>query len=121
MYFPYFFNLKNRVYKIMVIEWLKFRVSPQSREKFIKIDDEIWTATLAKCNGFLGKQVWINPQIEDEIVCVIHWETREQWFSVEQKLLDETEKIFADKMGEDQYKLIEEGEYQVRKFLQTPS
>ncbi|MBF2019052.1 MAG: TIGR03792 family protein [Hydrococcus sp. C42_A2020_068] len=100
----------------MVIEWLKFRVSPQSREKFIQKDEEIWTATLAKYPGFLGKEVWINPSAPEEIVLVARWQTREEWKAIPQKDLDETERQFAQAMGEGRYQMIETGEYQVRKF-----
>jgi len=45
----------------MVIEWLEFQVKPEAREKFIQKDQEIWTKFLAKQPGFLGKELWINP------------------------------------------------------------
>jgi hypothetical protein len=32
---------------MMVIEWLKFRIQPEIREKFIEQDQAIWTKTLA--------------------------------------------------------------------------
>jgi uncharacterized protein (TIGR03792 family) len=100
----------------MVIEWLKFRVSPESREKFIQKDGEIWTATLAKYTGFLGKEVWINPSVPEELAIVIRWQTREDWKAVPKDVLDETERQFHRAMGEDSYQMIETGEYQVRKF-----
>lgn len=103
----------------MVIEWLKFKVEPQCKEKFIEKDEQTWTATLAKYSGFLGKEVWINPFIDDEIILVIHWETRQDWSAVPQKVLEDTERQFSEQMGKAQYKLIETGEYQVRKFINS--
>jgi len=100
----------------MVIEWLKFKVSPELRETFIQKDEEIWTTTLSKSSGFLGKEVWINPKKQDEVVLVAHWASREAWKSVSADLLKETDRQFSQALGEDTYKLIEEGEYQVRKF-----
>lgn len=105
----------------MVIEWLKFRVSPQSREKFIEKDEQIWTPTLAKYPGFLGKEIWINPFIDDEIILVIHWETREHWSAVPLSVLEKTEGQFSQNMGKDEYKLIDTGEYHVRKFINQNS
>ena len=61
----------------MVIEVLKFKVSPQLREKYIQKDAEIWTAALAKYPGFISKEVWINPNDSTEVVLIIRWETRE--------------------------------------------
>jgi uncharacterized protein (TIGR03792 family) len=100
----------------MVIEWLKFRVVPQSREKFIENDERIWTATLSKYPGFLGKEIWIVPKTENEITLVIRWQTRENWKAVPQDVLMATEQTFAQAMGKNKYQMIETGEYQVRKF-----
>lgn len=100
----------------MVIEWLKFRVAPELREKFIQDDEAIWTAALIKFPGYLGKQVWIDPKVPEEIVLVSHWETMEQWKSIPQSMLDEIEKKFAKKMGKASYKMLEFRQYQIRKF-----
>jgi uncharacterized protein (TIGR03792 family) len=105
----------------MVIEWLKIQVVPELREKYIQKDEEIWTAALAKLPGYVGKQVWIDPNNADKVVLVIHWATREAWKSVPTELLEKTEMKFAQQMGKDTYKIIEEGEYQVRKFPQKPA
>ncbi|XGV96850.1 MAG: TIGR03792 family protein [Leptolyngbya sp. BL-A-14] len=105
----------------MVIEWLKIQVVPELREKYIQKDEEIWTAALAKVPGYAGKQVWIDPNNADKVVLVIHWATREAWKAVPAKLLEATEMEFAQQMGKDNYKIIEEGEYQVRKFPQRPA
>jgi uncharacterized protein (TIGR03792 family) len=100
----------------MVIEWLKFRVPSQSREKFIQKDSDIWTATLAQYPGFLGKEVWINPNAAEDIILVIRWQTREQWKTVPEKVLQETEQKFSQAMGDDEYQMTETAEFQIRKF-----
>jgi uncharacterized protein (TIGR03792 family) len=104
----------------MVIEWLKFRVAPEAREKFIQKDAEVWTAFLATCSGFLGKEIWLDPSANDRIVIVARWQTREQWKSISQELLEQTETRFAQQMGRDRYKMIEMAEYQVPKFPEMP-
>lgn len=104
----------------MVIEWLKIKVSPELREKYIQKDEEIWTATLAKYRGFLGKEVWIDPNKLDEVVLVIHWADREAWKAVPATDLDATEQRFNQEMGDGTHKIIEAGEYQVRKFINQP-
>ncbi|MBC7971292.1 MAG: TIGR03792 family protein [Verrucomicrobia bacterium] len=102
----------------MVIEWLKIQVIPELREKYIQKDDEIWTTALSKFPGYLGKQVWIDPKNADKVVLVIQWASREAWKAVPSKDLEATEMEFARQMGKNTYKIIEEGEYQVRKFPQ---
>jgi uncharacterized protein (TIGR03792 family) len=100
----------------MVIEWLKFQVAEELREKFIQADEAIWTAALAKHSGYLGKQVWISPHTPNEVVIVIHWETLEAWKSFPADVAEATEKRFTEQMGTGTYKLMEGEEYQVRKY-----
>ena len=99
----------------MVIELLKFQVSPEVREKFIQKDEEIWTKFLASCQGFLGKEVWINPLKPSEVILVIHWENREFWKSISQISLDETQAKFEQEIGF-YIPIVEIQEYQVRKL-----
>lgn len=99
----------------MVIEWLKIRVSPELREKFIQKDAEIWTSSLASYPGFLSKEVWINPEAPTEVVIVIRWESREAWKSVPAERLAQIEQEFTRELGEEQ-QIIEAAEYQIRKF-----
>jgi uncharacterized protein (TIGR03792 family) len=100
----------------MVIEWLKFRVAPELREKFIQNDEAIWTAALMEFSSYLGKEVWIDPKAPEEVVIIARWKSLEQWHSIPQSLLDEIEEKFAQKMGEDSYKMLEFRQYQIRKF-----
>lgn len=99
----------------MVIELLKFKMDPAVREKFIQKDEDIWTKALRKYSGFLGKEVWINPNDKGEVTIIVQWETREQWKSIPQKDLDVIEAKF-DSSLDFNYEMIESSEYQVRKF-----
>jgi uncharacterized protein (TIGR03792 family) len=96
----------------MIIEWLRFKVSPEKSEAFIQRDEEVWTAGLKSFPGFLGKETWIDRD-RGEVVMLIRWKTREQWKSVPQSVIDELD----GKMGELQMSIAESREYQVRKFL----
>ena len=102
----------------MVIEWLKFRVDSESRENFIQKDEAVWTASLATYPGFLGKEVWIEPNEPDKVIFTIRWQTREQWKSIPTKDLSEIEQQFSTAMKKMNinYKMIESKEYQIRKF-----
>ena len=99
----------------MVIEWLKFRVTLELREKFIEQEELIWTKLLAKYPGFLGKEIWLNPEVPEEVIIVIHWQTITQWKAIPKTVIEETEKQFQEIIG-DNYKLLESFGYQVRKF-----
>jgi uncharacterized protein (TIGR03792 family) len=98
----------------MTIEWLKFRVSPDFRERFVQADAEIWTPFLSQYPGFVSKEVWISPDDLSEVVQVIQWETFEQWQAIPSAELDRVETQFAEVMG-DTYELLESKRYQVRK------
>jgi uncharacterized protein (TIGR03792 family) len=99
----------------MVIELLKFRIAPEHREKYIQRDAEIWTAALVNYPGFLGKELWINPDNPDELVMVIRWETRELWKSILSEEVDAITERFDKDLGFS-YEMVESSEYQVRKF-----
>jgi uncharacterized protein (TIGR03792 family) len=101
--------------KNMVIEWLKFNVSPELRETFVQKDAEIWTPTLAQYPGFLNKEIWISPDNLGEVIAVVHWQSFEQWQAVPADVLEQTEAKFQAAMG-DTYQMVETGKYQVRKF-----
>ncbi len=96
----------------MVIEWLRFKVPQEKWEAFIQRDEEVWTAGLRSFPGFLGKEIWVDP-VENEVVMLIRWQTKELWKSVPQSLINELDA----KMGELQMPIAESREYQVRKFL----
>lgn len=102
----------------MVIEWLKFRVDSKSREQFIQKDEAIWTASLATYPGFLGKEVWIEPNAPERVIFTIRWQTREQWKSIPIKDLAAIEQKFSAIMREMniKYKMLESKEFQIRKF-----
>ncbi len=96
----------------MVIELLKLKVAPEHREQFIEKDTEIWTQVLALYPGFLGKEVWLDPNEPTQVILVIRWATREQWKSIPFEQLQAIEQRFTEQMG-NTYKLIESSEYQV--------
>ena len=98
--------------KIMIIEWLRFQVKPELREAFIEKDHEIWAARADKIYGYLGKEVWIDPETLDVII-VIRWESIETWKSFPKAEIDELDKL----MGVLATPFCESHSYQVRKFL----
>lgn len=101
----------------MEIEWLKIKVDPDLREKFVQKDAEIWTAGLSQYSGFLNKEVWISPTNLTEVILVIHWQSFEQWQAIPQEVLHQLEDRFDQVMG-NTYKIIEASRYQVRKRFQ---
>lgn len=99
----------------MVIEWLTFAIAPEHRETFIRLDSDIWTAALSQYPGFMGKEVWISPDLSDQVVSVIHWQTREQWKAIPEADLAEIDRRFKAALQVN-YRLIDAREYQVRRY-----
>lgn len=96
----------------IVIELLRCQVDPKHREQYLQKDAEIWTKALADCPGFLGKEVWLNPQEDSEVILIIRWATKEQWKSISEELLNQIEQEFAQQMGQT-YTIVESSEYRV--------
>jgi uncharacterized protein (TIGR03792 family) len=99
----------------MVIEWLKIKVAAELRQDFIAKDAAIWTPVLARCSGFLGKEVWIDRQFPDQVIFVIRWQTKEQWQAIPPDYLATTELLFNQQFPYPNT-IIEAQEFQV----QTP-
>lgn len=102
----------------MIIELLEFKVDAKSREKFIQQDQLIWTNFLSNYPGFLGKEVWIDPNDITKVTLIVKWETRKQWKSIPQKDLLKVDRHFAGVMNQLGifYKSSGFKEYQIRKF-----
>jgi uncharacterized protein (TIGR03792 family) len=99
----------------MVIEWLTFAVDPDHRETFIRLDNDIWTAALSQYPGYLAKEVWISPDLLDQVVVIVRWQTREQWKAIPPDVLAAVEKQF-DEAVTFSYRIIDAREYQVRRY-----
>jgi len=97
----------------VVIELLKVKVVPEHREQYIQKDAEIWTQALARCPGFLGKEVWINPKEPSEVILVIRWATREQWKSIPPERLQQISQKFDQQLGYT-HQIVDSAEYQAR-------
>ncbi len=93
----------------MVVEWLKFRVPRAEQQRFLTVDEAVWTEGLAQMPGFLGKEVWLHPQA-DEVLFIIRWATREAWKAIPTEALNRLEAEFQAQLGQT-YSLIEAQEY----------
>lgn len=97
----------------VVIELLKLKVAAEHREQYIQKDAEIWTQALASCPGFLGKEVWLNPNEPSEVILVIRWATREQWKSISLERLQQISQELDQQLGYI-HQIVDSAEYQVR-------
>jgi uncharacterized protein (TIGR03792 family) len=96
----------------VAVEWLRIKVNPAQRQRYLQKDAEIWTPALKRYSGFIDKTVWLNPNDDAEVIIVVRWASREQWFAIPQADLDAIEQRF-DKAFPFKYRIQEVREYQV--------
>lgn len=100
----------------VIIEWLRIKIAPAYRELFVQKDDEIWTAFLQRCPGFLRKEVWISPADLSEVMFAIYWATLAQQQAIPKTALEETERRFLAAL-EVPFQLLDIKLLQVRKII----
>ncbi|MEA5571686.1 TIGR03792 family protein [Calothrix sp. UHCC 0171] len=96
----------------MVVELLKFKVPLEQQAEYLQKDAQIWTSSLARYPGFLGKEVWIDPNLPEEVTFVIHWATRDDWKAIPEQDLHAISQRFDASLGFT-CEMIESSEYQV--------
>lgn len=97
------------------MEWLEFQVPIADRERYIQIDDQIWTPALQRYPGFISKETWIDPHDLERVVFVIHWQSRDAWKAIPEAELTEIEHRF-DEAFATPYQLVSSREFQIRRF-----
>ena len=55
---------------------------------FLRRDAEVWTPFLTRCDGFLGKEVWLPDDRPGTVVLVIRWASMEQWKAIPPEQLE---------------------------------
>lgn len=103
----------------MVIEWLEFQVPVADRERYVQLDDQVWTPALQGYPGFLSKEAWIDPHDLERVVFVIQWQSREAWKAIPETELTAIEQCF-DEAFQAPYQLIASREFQMRRFPTGP-
>lgn len=93
----------------MVIEWQKVRVQPEVRDLYLEKDQEIWTAGLAREEGFLGKEIWLG---DGEVILVIRWQSEEDWKGMPTERMDDLDRRFREAVPEG-WDLVETRSYEV--------
>jgi uncharacterized protein (TIGR03792 family) len=98
------------VEQLVAVEYLRVKVLPEEVDRFVQADRDIWTAFLSQQAGFLSKQVLCSKKIPGEVVILTQWRSREEWKSISQDLLVETDRKFTAAMGRS-VPFAETGEY----------
>lgn len=97
----------------MYIEYLRFQIQPGFQERFIQLDEELWTRSLSQNPGFHKKEVWLNPEDPTDLVIIVWWSNREQWKSITPAEVQAIDDQFAEAIGPGHSMLVEAREYRL--------
>tara|TARA_B100000579_G_scaffold23806_1_gene16844 strand:+ start:179 stop:634 length:456 start_codon:yes stop_codon:yes gene_type:complete len=108
--------LKVNFPKESIVEHLKLDVPKKFKNAWLKAEEGSWEPWLSKQDGFLGRQLFWDPKLE-EATLLIGWESKEVWKSISQTEINlvqrNFEKIARKETGEstgNPFPLIFEGE-----------
>ena len=108
--------LKVNFPKESIVEHLRLDVPKKYKFAWLKAEHGSWEPWLLKQNGFLGRQLFWDPEVE-EATLLIGWESRAVWKNISQKEINlvqqDFEKIARKETGEtsgNPFPLIFEGE-----------
>ena len=108
--------LKVNFPKGSVVEHLKLDVPKKFKNAWLKAEEGSWEPWLLKQDGFLGRQLFWDPKVE-EATLLIGWESRTVWKNISQREINlvqqNFEKIARKETGEtsgNPFPLIYEGE-----------
>ena len=87
--------------KGQAVEILRFNMESALVERFIELDHDIWTVELAKVDGFISKDIWVNKEKPGEVTTIIYWNSLDQWKAIDHDLLVEVDRKFTTLMGGD--------------------
>ena len=109
-------SLKVNFPKESIVEHLKLDVPKKFKRAWLKAEEGSWQPWLLKQDGFLGRQLFWDPKVE-EATLLIGWESRAVWKNISQKEINlvqqEFEKIARKETGQttgNPFPLIFEGE-----------
>jgi uncharacterized protein (TIGR03792 family) len=100
----------------MIVEWKRLRVRPELRARFVAVDEQVWTAGLARQAGFLGKEVWLDREDPAGVALAIRWRSPGDLRGVAPERLEELARSFAGALPEG----VEELETVVYEIAERP-
>ena len=102
--------------KESIVEHLKLDVPKKFKHAWLKAEEGSWEPWLLKQDGFLGRQLFWDPKVE-EATLLIGWESRAVWKNISQLEINlvqkDFEKIARNQTGQstgNPFPLIYEGE-----------
>ena len=108
--------LKVNFPKESIVEHLKLDVPKKFKNAWLKAEEGSWEPWLLKQDGFLGRQLFWDPKVE-EATLLIGWESRAVWKNISQTEINQVQKDFekiarkeTGEMSGNPFPLLFEGE-----------
>ena len=99
-------QLKVNFPKKSIVEHLKLDVPKKYKHAWLKAEHESWEPWLLKQNGFLGRQLFWDPNVEESTL-LIGWESRALWKNISQTDINLVKRILKRLPEGKQAKLVE--------------
>jgi uncharacterized protein (TIGR03792 family) len=104
----------------MIIEFLKVQVVPSYRQKYIELEKQIWSTDLFQCEGFINKEVWLDPEDLSIVYIRILWNSREQWKAISPEHTKNLDAALTEHIGS-VWQIVESKEYVPVSWVSTSS
>ena len=94
--------MELKVYdKPQFIEELVFRIAPGQVERYLELEQEIFSEPLSHRAGFLGAETGMSKDHEGEVTSLYFWESEEAYHNLDQVWLGGQKDKMGQLMGED--------------------
>ena len=87
--------LKVNFPKEVIVEHLKLEVPKKFKRAWLKAEKESWEPWLLNQEGFLGRQLFWDPKVE-EATLLIAWESRSVWKGISQSEINLVQQDFEE-------------------------
>ena len=78
-----------------IVEFLRLHVPKQDRNAWLIAEQNSWEPWLEKQKGFLGRQLFWDPEREEALL-LISWSSRSEWKMISKKEIDYVQNTFED-------------------------
>ena len=99
----------------MVIEELRLKVPADIKAVWLNAEKKIWDPWLSSQNGFMGRQLFWDKEIEEALI-LVNWKNKKLWKSIPMSDVNVVQEKFEEivktalNVQENPFKLIYEGE-----------
>ena len=78
-----------------IVEYLRLHVPNQDRNAWLIAEQKTWEPWLKKKKGFLGRQLFWDPETEEALL-LISWANRSEWKMIPNKEIDSVQNAFEE-------------------------